>query len=150
MSHVTGLPHCFDIFLFRPHPSRPLSDCLYEIYLKTPNTDSETLFTRFDYFVCARWHVITCTCIILCYHVYLRAGNHALGLGYSTNTTIGSLLRLLFSLSSAGRAWDGTLHCRRPNTKRCWNIRNYIHYKAWDEITYPFPKFNDVTVDVWE
>ena len=27
-------------------------------------------------------------------------------------------------------------------------ISNYIHYKQWDEITYPFLNFNGVTVDV--
>ena len=25
-------------------------------------------------------------------------------------------------------------------------ISNYIHYKVWDEITYPMPNFNDVTI----
>ena len=25
-----------------------------------------------------------------------------------------------------------------------------IHYKMWDEITYPFPIFNDATVEGWE
>ena len=29
-------------------------------------------------------------------------------------------------------------------------ISNYIYYKAWDEITYPFPNFNSTTVEVWE
>ena len=29
-------------------------------------------------------------------------------------------------------------------------ISNYINYKVWDEITYPFPNFNGVTVEVWE
>ena len=29
-------------------------------------------------------------------------------------------------------------------------IRNYIHYSMWDEITYPFPNFNDGIVEVWE
>ena len=29
-------------------------------------------------------------------------------------------------------------------------LSNYIHDKAWDEITYPFPNFNGATVDVWE
>ena len=28
-------------------------------------------------------------------------------------------------------------------------IRNYIHDKVWDEITYPFTNFNRVTIDVW-
>ena len=27
-------------------------------------------------------------------------------------------------------------------------ISNYIHYKLWDEITYPFLNFNDATVEV--
>ena len=29
-------------------------------------------------------------------------------------------------------------------------ISNYIHYKVWDEITYPFPNFNSAAVEVWE
>ena len=27
---------------------------------------------------------------------------------------------------------------------------NYIHYKVWDEITYPFPNFNGATVEARE
>ena len=26
-------------------------------------------------------------------------------------------------------------------------ISNYIHYKAWDEISYPFPNVNGVAVE---
>ena len=29
-------------------------------------------------------------------------------------------------------------------------ISNHIHYKAWQEITYPFPDFNGCAVEVWE
>ena len=29
-------------------------------------------------------------------------------------------------------------------------MNNYIHYKVWDEITYPFPNFNGTAVGVWE
>ena len=29
-------------------------------------------------------------------------------------------------------------------------ISNYVHYKMWDEMTYPFPNFNGCTVEVWE
>ena len=29
-------------------------------------------------------------------------------------------------------------------------IRNYIHDKVCDEITYPFPNFNNATFEVWE
>ena len=30
------------------------------------------------------------------------------------------------------------------------SVSNYIKYKAWDDITYPFPNFNGATVEVWE
>ena len=29
-------------------------------------------------------------------------------------------------------------------------VSNYIHYKVWDETTYPFPNFNGATLEVWE
>ena len=29
-------------------------------------------------------------------------------------------------------------------------ISNEIHYKGWDEITYPSPNFNGATVEVWK
>ena len=29
-------------------------------------------------------------------------------------------------------------------------ISDSIHYKVWDEITYPLPNFNGTTVEVWE
>ena len=29
-------------------------------------------------------------------------------------------------------------------------IINYIHYKVWDDITFPFPNFNGASVEVWE
>ena len=30
------------------------------------------------------------------------------------------------------------------------SMDNYdIHHKVWDEITYPFPNFNDCTVEIW-
>ena len=29
-------------------------------------------------------------------------------------------------------------------------ISNYIHFKVWDKITYPFPNFNGYTAEVWE
>ena len=33
--------------------------------------------------------------------------------------------------------------------KNAW-IRNYIHYKVWDEIIYSSPNFNGTAVEVWE
>ena len=30
------------------------------------------------------------------------------------------------------------------------NPSSYIYYKVWDEIAYPFPNFNDTTVEVWK
>ena len=29
-------------------------------------------------------------------------------------------------------------------------ISNYVPYKVWDEITYPFPNFNGCTVEIWK
>ena len=29
-------------------------------------------------------------------------------------------------------------------------ISNHMHYKVWDEITYPLPNFNCCTADIWE
>ena len=29
-------------------------------------------------------------------------------------------------------------------------MSNYIHYKVWDEISYPFLNFNGATVEVYE
>ena len=29
-------------------------------------------------------------------------------------------------------------------------ISNYMRYKVWDKITYPFPNFNCCTIEVWE
>ena len=29
-------------------------------------------------------------------------------------------------------------------------MNNYIHYKVWGEITYPFPNFSDATIEGWE
>ena len=29
-------------------------------------------------------------------------------------------------------------------------MNNYVHYKVWDEIIYPFPNFNSAAVEVWE
>ena len=52
------------------------------------------------------------------------------------------------------KKWKGSLyyinHCIQVSVPTSW-IRNYIHYKTvLDEITYPFPNFNDATVKVWE
>ena len=35
------------------------------------------------------------------------------------------------------------------NLNPAW-ISDYVHYKMWDEITYPFPNINGATVAVWE
>ena len=36
------------------------------------------------------------------------------------------------------------------NAQHLSEMSNYIHYKVWDEITYPFPNLNGKTVEVWE
>ena len=32
---------------------------------------------------------------------------------------------------------------------KAW-VRNYIHYKVWDEITYPFLNFSSCVIEDWE
>ena len=52
--------------------------------------------------------------------------------------------------------WD--TRCYAPGGPFYWHgltwipawTSNYINYKMWDEITYPFPNFNCRTVDVWD
>ena len=44
----------------------------------------------------------------------------------------------------------GPLRYRAPFTLIPAWISNYIHYKMWYEITYPFPNYNSETVEVWE
>ena len=34
-----------------------------------------------------------------------------------------------------------------PNTNM---DENYLHYKMWDEITYPFLNINGATADIWK
>ena len=29
-------------------------------------------------------------------------------------------------------------------------MNNYIRYKVWDEIIFPFPNYNGLTIDAWE
>ena len=38
--------------------------------------------------------------------------------------------------------------CQRDLTEIHTWINNYIHYKVWDEMTYPFPNFNGCTVEI--
>ena len=52
-------------------------------------------------------------------------------------------------------AWPPSLQdvfmCRIALTKHdtsAW-INNYIQYKVWFEITYPFPNFNGTAFEVW-
>ena len=42
---------------------------------------------------------------------------------------------------------QGPLLLTRFNFNSAW-INNYIHYKVWDEIIYPFLNFNGTTVEV--
>ena len=43
----------------------------------------------------------------------------------------------------------GPFHYHRLPLVLVW-ISNNIHYKVWDEITYPFPNFNGCAVEVWK
>ena len=41
-------------------------------------------------------------------------------------------------------------HAHNPKSQMDMNgwISNYIHYEMWDEITYPFPNFNNGAIEV--
>ena len=62
-------------------------------------------------------------------------------------------IELLFNIiqirpSSAGPAYEhGPLFTNMINPSM---LTNYMPIERWNEITYPFPNFNDVTVEVWE
>ena len=62
------------------------------------------------------------------------------------------LVRFGFDMSFRGISYIATDH-RAPFYQHglplipAW-ISNYIHYKEWGEITYPFLNFNGVTVEV--
>ena len=57
----------------------------------------------------------------------------------------------LTSLSSQCYMWymftSGLFYLHGLTLIPAW-ISNYIHYKVWDEITYPFLNFNGCTVEV--
>ena len=44
---------------------------------------------------------------------------------------------------------DPEVRAKTTNLNPVW-MSNYIQYKMWDKITYPFPNFNGATVEVWE
>ena len=50
---------------------------------------------------------------------------------------------------SGTRSTLSSFHKYEFNLIPAW-ISDSTHYKVWDEITYPFPNFNDVAVEVWE
>ena len=62
----------------------------------------------------------------------------------------GILYHVPCSLFVLGTISRSTMQCiMRPGPIPAW-INVSIHYKVWDEITYPFPNFNDATVEIRE
>ena len=74
-----------------------------------------------------------------------------------------------FHPASLSEGWYCLYHFTASSMNRCINtylslgpfylhgliwvsawISNYIHFKVWGEMTYPFPNFNGCTVEVWE
>ena len=58
------------------------------------------------------------------------------------------IIALLYALSYE-KLIKMRLKCTNKTLVPAW-ISNYIHYKVWDEITYPFPNFKGATIEVWE
>ena len=59
-------------------------------------------------------------------------------------------LQLINKTSRAGPVSIGVLIFTCWLTKNAAWISNYVHYRVWDEIIFPFPNFNGCTVEVWE
>ena len=57
------------------------------------------------------------------------------------------------SVDGHGGTWNidtrGSFYQHGSTLTPAW-ISNHIHYKMWDEITYPFPNFNSSGIGVWE
>ena len=52
-------------------------------------------------------------------------------------------------VTNPSAVWDAyKMKCVKYNVYK-W-IRNYVHYKVWDDITYTFRTFNSFDVDDWE
>ena len=79
--------------------------------------------------------------------------NHEMLQNHTTILAQGKWIHLPIQLFVGGRQTPpdtlGPFYLRELTLIPAWMI-NYIHYKVWDEITYPFPNFNDATVEVRE
>ena len=78
----------------------------------------------------------------------LRAGYWVSVVSMESDRHSASVIILLYALSYE-KLIMMILKCTNKTLIQAW-ISNNIHYKVWDEITYPFPNFNDATVEVWE
>ena len=62
------------------------------------------------------------------------------------------MLRKPCRLQTDGRT-DRRTDGRTDKVNPVYPPSNFVgrgYNKVWDEITYPFPNFNDATVDIWE
>ena len=58
-----------------------------------------------------------------------------------------NLIPMLVQLIPVSNKFPGPPFTNMVKLTPTW-ISNYIHYKLWDEINYPFLNFNDCTVGV--
>ena len=80
----------------------------------------------------------------------------------TTITTTTTTATTIIPIAFRARTWPAPLWCthrlgkhdsaipRQRGRPGGTSICNYIYYKVWDEITYPFPNFNGTAVEVWE
>ena len=106
------------------------------------------------------WRILACRCQYYLFYPKTTTG----GLNYHT------MLRMFDCLSACmyiTRWYRCGAVCKISKQLCNWNgcyertrfhgltlipawISNCIHYKVWDQMTYPFPNFNGATVEVWE
>ena len=70
-------------------------------------------------------------------------------MGLKSSSTINQQPACTFKLPPCRTGSRGLIQWHGLTLRPAW-ISNYIHYKVWDEIIYPFTNFNGATIEVWE
>ena len=95
------------------------------------------------------WRYLVCIVVTRAFHFnrfeYLIGNNIRTNIGWICKLRATKWLEIWETMGY--KPHQITILLRRPSPA---SIRNYTHYKMWDEISYPFPNFNGSTVDVWE
>ena len=76
--------------------------------------------------------------------------NHMSAWQYSLGNWANDSYDLYDKLINIGDSWSPAHFTNTSLTLIPAWINNHIHYKVWDEISYPIPNFNGITIEAWE